>query len=146
MIVERPGDPLHAEVGHPLVHLAGELDELGLHVELARTPGEVERVHRQAVSAHAGSGLERHEAVGLGCRGVDDLPDVDAHPVAQDRQLVHERDVHRAEDVLEQLGELGRLRCRDLHDLVADLAVELDRAPPHSSVRPPTTLGVLRIV
>ena len=39
--------------GIALVDLTGELDELGLHVELARPPGEVEGVHRQAVAAHA---------------------------------------------------------------------------------------------
>jgi hypothetical protein len=82
------------------------------------------------VSAHAGPGLERHEPVGLRCRGVRDLPHVDPHAVAEDRQLVHEGDVHRAEDVLEQLGQLRRLRRQHLHDLVADLAVEVDRTPP----------------
>ena len=106
---------------------ASSMNSVGLAV-LARLPGQVERVDRQAVAAHAGAGVEAHEAVGLGGRGVDDLPDVDAHPVAEHRQLVDERDVHRAEDVLEQLGQLGRLGPGDRHDLVADLAVERDRA------------------
>src|SRR5918992_6387053 len=42
LVVQRAPDPLDAEVRHALVHLAGQLDELGLHVELARPPGEVE--------------------------------------------------------------------------------------------------------
>ena len=52
-VVERALDPRDAVVGHLLVDLAGELDELGGHVELARAPGEVERVDGQAVAAHA---------------------------------------------------------------------------------------------
>ena len=92
-----------------LVDLAGELDELGREVVLARLEGEVERVDRQAVAAHPRAGLEAHEAVGLGRRRVDHLPDVDPHPVAEHRELVDERDVDRAEDVLEQLRHLRRL-------------------------------------
>ena len=71
-----------------------------------------------------GPGLKRHEAVRLGGRRVDDLPDVDAHAVAEHRDLVDERDVDRPEDVLEQLGELRDLERRDGHDLLADRAVE----------------------
>ena len=65
---------------------------------------------------------------GLVGGGVDDLPNVDAEPVAEHRQLVDERDVDRAEDVLEQLGELGGVGAADLDHRVADLRVELDRA------------------
>ena len=60
-----------------------------------------------------GPGLEGHEAERLRRGRVDDLPDVDVHPVAELRELVDERDVHRAEDVLEQLRQLGRLGRRD---------------------------------
>ena len=94
-------------------------------MELARAPGQVERVDRQAVAAHPGTGLEAHEPVGLGRGRVDDLPDVDSHPLGEDRQLVDERDVDRAEDVLEQLGHLGGLGRRDPDDVIADAAVEL---------------------
>ena len=76
-----------------------------------------------------GPGLEGHEPVRLGGGGVHDLPDVDPHAVAEHRQLVDERDVDRAEDVLEQLAQLRRLGGGDRDDLVADDLVELDRAP-----------------
>ncbi len=117
-----------AVVGHLLVDLAGQLDELGRHVELARPPGQVEGVHRQAVAAHSRPRLEAHEAVRLGRGRLDDLPDVDPHAVGEHRELVHERDVHRAEDVLEQLRQLRRLGSRDAHELVAHEAVDLFRA------------------
>ena len=53
VVVERARDPLDAELGHALVDLARQLDELrGLSV-LARLPREVERVDGQAVAAHA---------------------------------------------------------------------------------------------
>ena len=43
------------------------------------------------------------------------------------QQLVDERDVHAAEDVLEQLGHLGGARRRDRHDCVEEALVERDR-------------------
>ena len=86
---------------------------------------EVEGIDRQAVAAHPRPGLEAHEPVRLGRGGVDDLPDVDAHALGEYRQLVDERDVDRAEDVLEQLGQLGRLGGRDPDDLIAHAPVEL---------------------
>jgi hypothetical protein len=77
--------------------------------------------------AHPGPGLEAHEAVGLGAGRVDDLPDIDAHALGEDRELVHERDVDRAEDVLEQLCHLGRLGRGDALDVLANAPVELGR-------------------
>ena len=56
-----------------------------------------------------GPRVERHEAEGLRLGHFDDLPDVDAHPVEDDLQLVDEGDVHRPEDVLEELGAFGHL-------------------------------------
>ena len=113
-----------------------------VEVVLARLPGEVERVDRDAVAAEAGARLEAHEAERLRRGRVDDLPDVDAHPVAELRELVDERDVDRAEDVLEQLRQLGRLGRRDGVDGVDDAAVELGRARAcDASSMPPTTFG-----
>src|SRR5205823_8892567 len=110
------------------VDLPGELDELGVEVVLARLPREVERVDREAVAAKARPGLEAHEAERLRRSRVDDLPDVEAHPVAELRKLVDECDVDRAEDVLEQLRQLGRLRRGDGEDGVERGLVELDGA------------------
>ena len=101
---------------HREVDVAGQLDEAVDEVELAGPPGEVVRVDRDAVAADARAGPERHEPERLGRRRVDDLPDVEAHPLAQQGQLVHERDVDVAEDVLEELGELGRVRRGELDD------------------------------
>jgi hypothetical protein len=77
---------------------------------------------------HPGPRVEAHEAERLRGRGVDDLPDVDLEALAEHRQLVDQGDVDRAEDVLEQLGQLCRVRGAHLDDLVADQPVELDRA------------------
>ena len=122
VVVERLRDERAAEVRHLLVHLAGELDELRVEAELARLPREVEGIDGDAVAAEARARAEAHVAERLGRGGVDDLPDVDPHPVAEDRELVDERDVDRAEDVLEQLRELGRLRA-------GELVHRVDRAP-----------------
>ena len=145
--VERPRDLVEAEVGHVLVDLPGQLDELGVEVVLPSLPGEVERVDRQAVTAEAGAGLEAHEAERLRGGGVDDLPDVDAHAVAELRQLVDQRDVDGAEDVLEQLGQLGRLRGGH-RDRRCRSRARRTRRPPsvQLSVMPPTILGVVFVV
>src|SRR5207302_4334137 len=89
-----------------------------------RLPAQVEGVDRDAVAAEARPGAEAHVAERLRCGGIDDLPDVDSHPVAEDCELVDEGDVDRAEDVLEQLRQLGRLGARELVHGVERLAIE----------------------
>ena len=125
-VVQRLRDDRATEVRHRLVDLAGELDELGVEAVLPRLPGEVEGVDRDAVATEAGAGLERHEPERLRRGCVDDLPDVDVHPVAELRELVDERDVDGAEDVLEQLRQLGRLGRRHRVHLVDRRGVEGD--------------------
>ncbi len=99
---------------HRVVDVSGELDEAVDEVELTRPPGQVVRVDRDAVAADAGPRRELHEPERLGCRGGDDLPDVDAHPLAQQSELVDEGDVHVTEDVLEDLGQLRSVGRRQL--------------------------------
>jgi hypothetical protein len=101
---------LEAEVRHVLVDLPRELHELGVEVELARLPREVEGIDRETVAAEARPRLEAHEAERLRARRLHDLPDVDAHPVAELGELVDQGDVDGAKDVLEQLRQLGCLR------------------------------------
>ena len=72
-----------------------------------------------------GPGIERHEAERLGLGRVDHFPDVDVHPVAHQRQLVDQADVHRAERVLEQLDHLGDAGRADRNDGLDRRAVEL---------------------
>ena len=117
-------DPPHAELRLRLIDLARQLDELRVEVVLARLEGEVEGVDREAVAAHPGAGLEAHEAERLGRRRVDHLPDVDPEPVAELGDFVDQGDVDRAEDVLQELCQLGGLRRADDLDRVADLRVE----------------------
>jgi hypothetical protein len=116
------------------------------HVALSRAPGQIERVDRQAVTTHTRARIEAHEAVRFGGRGVDDLPDVDSHAVAHDRELFYERDVHRAEDVLEQLRQFGDVGRGDADDVVANLGVELLRTIATYRGQPADDLGVVRIV
>ena len=58
------------------------------------------------MTAQTGAGIEGLEAVGLGLGSVDDLPDVDAHLVAQNGQLVDKADVDVAVGVLQDLLHL----------------------------------------
>ena len=125
-LVERVGDLLDDPVGHRAVDLAGQLDEARVQAVLARLPGQVERIDRDAVPAEAGTRIVGHEAERLGGGRADDLVDVDAHPVGDDLHLVDEADVDRAVDVLQQLGQLGGLGRAHRHDRVDHLAVERD--------------------
>ena len=109
------GEPVDHQIGHVCVDLSGELDETRRNVEFARLPGQVERIDRDAVPAEAGAGIERHKAEGLGLGRVDDLPDIDAHRGVDLLQLVDERDVDGAKDVLRQLDRLGRRRRGNRH-------------------------------
>ena len=49
---------------------------------------EVVRIDRDAVAADARPGREAHEPERLGRRRVDHLPDIEPHPLAEERQLV----------------------------------------------------------
>lgn len=127
VLVERVGDFRDHVARHAQVDLRGQLDELGVEVEFACLPREVVGVDRDAVAADAGAGVERHVTERFRRRRVDDLPDVDLHAIAQERQFVDERDVDAAENVFEQLGHLGDSWVGHLDDelLGDDLRVEV---------------------
>ena len=55
-VVERLGDAMHDVFGHGGVDLAGQLDEARVFTVLARLPGQIERVDRNAVAAQPGPG------------------------------------------------------------------------------------------
>src|SRR5205814_6256890 len=93
---KQAADAIHREERHLQIGLRGGLDELGVEVEFARLPRKVVRVDRYAMPTDSGTGVERHEAVGLRRGGVDHFPDIDVHALAQHRQLVDESDVHGA--------------------------------------------------
>ena len=106
LLVQGVHGPLHHVVRHLPVDLAGQLDEAGIELELARLPGQVEGIDGNAVPAQPRPRVEGHEAERLGLGGVDHFPQIDVHPLAEQLHLVDQRDVHAAEDVLQQLGQL----------------------------------------
>ncbi len=71
-----------------------------------------------------GPGRNGRVAERLGGGGVDRLPDVDAERSGMDGQLVDEGDVHVAERVLEQLGQLRHPRRADRHGALDQASVE----------------------
>ena len=93
------------------------------------------------MSAHAGSRAEGHEPEGLGGRSVDDLPDVQSHPLTQQRELVHQCDVDVAKDVLQQLRELGGVGRGELVDGVVDAPKQPCRAGSRSGRQPADESG-----
>src|SRR5712692_6276621 len=109
---------------HFLVDLAGELDELRSDAVLSRLPCQIEGIEWNAVSPPAGSRIEAHEAEGLGRSRVENLPDVDLHPVEHDLQLVDEGDIDSAENILQELRRLGRPRVGDAHGRRDDMVVK----------------------
>src|SRR6185437_7240841 len=70
------------------------------------------------------AGIERHEAVRLGFRGVDDFPDVDVHLLAHQRKFVYQPDVDGAERILEQFRRFGDASRTDGMHLSHDLPVQ----------------------
>ena len=88
---------------HAGVDFAGSFNQAGVVIKLTRLPREVERVERDAVAAEARARIKRLETVRLRLGGLDDLPDVDAHAVADDGHFVCKADVDVAVGVFEQL-------------------------------------------
>ena len=72
-----------------------------------------------------GPGLNEANPNGFVAGGLDHLPHVDLHPVAKLCELVDERDVDGAVDVLEQLRQLGGVGRRDLVDRVECRAIDI---------------------
>ena len=71
-----------------------------------------------------GPGIERHEAERLRRRGVDHVPDVDAHLAIDMLQFVDERDVDATEDVFGQLHRFRRGGRRDGNNPLDQCAIE----------------------
>src|SRR6185437_6649314 len=117
-VIERLRHLLHDKSRHLRIDLAGQVDEPRLVVERAHLPGEVVRIERDAVSADSRARRELHETERLGGGSVDHFPDVDAQLLADDRHLIRETDVDRAEGVLQQLDELSGLRRADWYDRI----------------------------
>src|SRR5690606_30304616 len=98
--------------------------ESGGEVVLASLPGQIEGVDGNTVSSEAGTGIEGMKTKGLGGRGLDHLPDVGIHPIAEDLHLVDERNVDTPVDVFEELGHLGHARTRDGDDVLDHTAIQ----------------------
>ena len=126
-------------VGHRHVHLANPVSHAGRRGfeqlaerqdpnlgPVADTDG---LLPAQAMAAEPGARIEGRVAERLGLGRLDDLPDVDAHRLERHLQLVHERDVHRAIRVLQDLDGLSGARGRDAHDAVQRAPVERLRQP-----------------
>ena len=71
---------------------------------LARLPGQIEWINWDTMPAKTGARVKRHETEWLGLCGLDHFPNIDPHRGIDHLQLVHQRDIHAAEDVLQQLG------------------------------------------
>ncbi len=110
LAVEHAGDQIAHVTWHLGINLAGQFDETRVHIVGAGLPGEVVRVNRDAVTAQARPWRKLHEPVGLGGSSLNHLPDIEAHPVAQQGQFVDQRDVHCPKDVLEEFGHFGCIR------------------------------------
>src|SRR5262249_21002670 len=87
-------------VGHCPIDFTRKLYESGRDSVLAGLPGEIERVYGNAVPPEPRPWVERHESKGLGLRGVDHLPDINAHRPIDKLQFVDERNIDGTEDIL----------------------------------------------
>ena len=141
--VDRLKEAVGHVVGHAPVDLPRKFDEPSVEVELARLPSEVVRIDRDAVSPHAGAGIEGHESERLGLGGIDHFPDVDPHGGEDPLEFVDEGDVDEAEDVLRELHGLSRVATADRNDLLHSSRVEPDRPIEAGGGESPDDLGHL---
>src|SRR5438874_8880185 len=92
---------------HPCVDLAGQLDEARVLTILARFPGEIKRIDRNAMPAQSWAGIKRHETKRFCFRRFDYFPDVNAHRGIDHLQFVYQRDIYAAKNVFEQFRRLS---------------------------------------
>ncbi len=118
-------------LGDPERHPVVDLLRLLRHPE--RQPGltgpvdQVQRVDRDAVTAHARARTERGEAERLGRSGGDGVPHVDPQAVAQLGELVDQREVDLSVGVLQDLRRLGLASAAGDVDVLGQLPVEVGR-------------------
>lgn len=117
MLVQEGGGALDHVPRHAFVDLAREFDE-------AERPVGADGVDGDAVAAHPRSGAEGLEAEGLGLGAADDVPQVDAEFVAEDRHLVDQGDVDVPEVGLQELDRLRLAGATRAYHLVGEPAVE----------------------
>ena len=111
-------------VGHRRIHFAGELDEARGEIVFASLPGQIVRIDRDAVAAEAGAGIKGHEAERLCGGAIDNFENVKVHAQAKLLEFIHERDIHAAENIFEQLHHFGGARGADGNHFRDDLRVE----------------------
>ena len=116
--------PLHHEIRHRGVDIAGQFDKPGGKIIFPGLPGQVKGIDGNAMAPQAWTGIEGLEPERLGLGGLDDLKDIHPHPQAQHLQFIDQGDVHRPVDVLQQLAHFRRLGGRHLDHTVDHLGVE----------------------
>src|SRR6058998_859033 len=71
--------------------------------------------------------MKSHEPKRFRLGGFDYFPDINSHGVVYHFQLIHQRDVYTAKDILEKLGGLGGPTATDRNDPFDSAAVNRNR-------------------
>src|SRR4029077_13898289 len=101
---------------HRRVYFPCELNKARMAAVFARLPSQGERIDRNGMAAESGSGIKWHEAERFGFRGFDDFPNIDSHCAINELELVHQGNVYRSKNVLEEFGRLRRSARADRHE------------------------------
>lgn len=102
---EQAADALGHVTANPIVHLPRGVDQIRVVTHALGFVQQVIRVHTDAMPADQ-TGPERQE-IPLGAGGFEHIERVDAELVEDQRQLVDQRNVDVALDVLHHLGRFG---------------------------------------
>ena len=116
--VERICNRADNMLGHARIDLAGQLNETRMLTIFASLPGEIKWIDGDAMPAKPRAGIKRHETKWLRLGGFDDLPDVNSHGAVHDFQLINQRDIYAAENVLQKLARLSHATRRNGHHFV----------------------------
>ena len=109
---------MHHVFWHCCVYLARQLDEARVFAILTRLPCKVEWIDWDAVTSPSRPRVERHEPKRLRLGRFDNFPDINSHGGVHQLQLVHQRDIHAPENVLQQLGRFSYAARRDRYKCI----------------------------
>src|SRR6266403_4930806 len=101
LAIQRVRDTMHNVLGHGGVYLAGKFDEACVSPIFTRLPREIKRIDGDTMTPKAWTRIERHKAKWLRFRGFNDFPDINPHRAVNEFQLVNQRDIYAAENVLQ---------------------------------------------
>src|SRR2546429_9320307 len=97
------------------------------------------------MTTQSGTGIERHKAERLGARGFDHLENIDTRLRVDELEFIDQRNIHRAEDILQNFHGLRCCSRRHRNDLLDEGGIKFASNSECSRSIAANTLGMAAV-